>query len=146
MQKQRFFEELSAKYWNQSLTKECSRSEDQEGISLESLGGVFIATLFGLILAMITLAAEVLYYKKKHTFKTSLTKIITVREASPTKKIEMKKNNFPPPPSFKEATFGERKFPKEIAFGKTGFQPQKIFDAAYQEKLLQLQNKMEDTL
>lgn len=29
------------------------------------MGGVFIATLFGLALAMITLAGEVIYYRKK---------------------------------------------------------------------------------
>lgn len=32
---------------------------------MESLGGVFIATLFGLVLAMITLGFEVVYYRKK---------------------------------------------------------------------------------
>ena len=31
-----------------------------------SVGGVFIATLFGLALAMITLAGEVLYYRKRN--------------------------------------------------------------------------------
>lgn len=31
-----------------------------------SLGGVFIATLFGLALAMLTLAGEVLYYRKRN--------------------------------------------------------------------------------
>jgi len=31
-----------------------------------SIGGVFIATLFGLALAMITLAGEVLYYRKRN--------------------------------------------------------------------------------
>ncbi|CAG2055699.1 unnamed protein product [Timema podura] len=31
------------------------------------LGGVFIATLFGLALAMITLAGEIFYYKRKKT-------------------------------------------------------------------------------
>lgn len=35
-------------------------------------GGVFIATLFGLVLALITLAGEVLYYRKKQkTFKVN---------------------------------------------------------------------------
>ncbi|XP_017114553.1 uncharacterized protein LOC108137406 [Drosophila elegans] len=65
LQKDRFFEELKAKYWNQSNLRNCPLSEDQEGITLESLGGVFIATLFGLVLAMMTLGMEVLYYKKK---------------------------------------------------------------------------------
>ncbi|XP_076224221.1 ionotropic receptor 8a isoform X2 [Nomia melanderi] len=54
------------KYWNQTLKAQCMDSNDSEGITLESLGGVFIATLFGLALAMITLAGEVLYYRKKN--------------------------------------------------------------------------------
>lgn len=45
LQKDRFLEELRDQYWNQS---KCGRSDDSEGITLESLGGVFIATLVGL--------------------------------------------------------------------------------------------------
>jgi ionotropic glutamate receptor len=48
LQKKRFFEDLTAKYWNSSLKGDCANSDDSEGISLESLGGVFIATIFGL--------------------------------------------------------------------------------------------------
>lgn len=48
LQKDRFFEYLSAKYWNTSLRGSCERSDDSEGITLESLGGVFIATMVGL--------------------------------------------------------------------------------------------------
>ncbi|EZA57395.1 ObirIr8a [Ooceraea biroi] len=66
LQKDRYFETLAAKYWNQSLKAQCPNSDDNEGITLESLGGVFIATLFGLALAMITLAGEVLYYRKRN--------------------------------------------------------------------------------
>ncbi|XP_036139677.1 ionotropic receptor 25a isoform X3 [Monomorium pharaonis] len=65
LQKDRYFETLAAKYWNQTLKSQCPNSDDNEGITLESLGGVFIATLFGLALAMITLAGEVLYYRKR---------------------------------------------------------------------------------
>ncbi|KAL1516519.1 hypothetical protein ABEB36_000426 [Hypothenemus hampei] len=65
LQKDRFFEELQAKYWNHSAKGDCPSTDDNEGITLESLGGVFIATLFGLALAMITLAGEVLYYRRK---------------------------------------------------------------------------------
>ncbi|XP_053972088.1 ionotropic receptor 25a [Hylaeus volcanicus] len=65
LQKDRYFETLTSKYWNQSLKAQCLDSDDNEGITLESLGGVFIATLFGLALAMITLAGEVLYYRKR---------------------------------------------------------------------------------
>nr|XP_003700444.1 PREDICTED: glutamate receptor ionotropic, kainate 2 [Megachile rotundata] len=69
LQKDRYFETLASKYWNQSLKAQCMNSDDNEGITLESLGGVFIATLFGLALAMITLAGEVLYYRKRTTQK-----------------------------------------------------------------------------
>ncbi|KAF7269745.1 hypothetical protein GWI33_017263 [Rhynchophorus ferrugineus] len=65
LQKDRFFEQLQAKYWNHSAKGNCPSTDDNEGITLESLGGVFIATLFGLALAMITLAGEVIYYKRK---------------------------------------------------------------------------------
>nr|QHN69186.1 ionotropic receptor 4 [Sirex nitobei]QHN69198.1 ionotropic receptor 17 [Sirex nitobei] len=66
LQKDRYFEALASKYWNQSLKGMCPNSDDNEGITLESLGGVFIATLFGLALAMITLAGEVIYYRKRN--------------------------------------------------------------------------------
>lgn len=48
LQKERFFEDLTAKYWNSSLKGSCLKNDDSEGITLESLGGVFIATLVGL--------------------------------------------------------------------------------------------------
>lgn len=67
LQKDRYFETLAARYWNQSLKSQCPNSDDNEGITLESLGGVFIATLFGLALAMITLAGEILYYRKRQS-------------------------------------------------------------------------------
>ncbi|XP_058794707.1 ionotropic receptor 25a isoform X2 [Phymastichus coffea] len=66
LQKDRYFEQLSSKYWNQSLKGSCSNADDNEGITLESLGGVFIATLFGLALAMVTLAGEVIYYRRRN--------------------------------------------------------------------------------
>ncbi|XP_051160876.1 ionotropic receptor 25a-like isoform X13 [Leptopilina boulardi] len=66
LQKDRFFEGLNFKYWNSTLKRQCTDADDNEGITLESLGGVFIATLIGLALAMLTLAVEVLYNKKKN--------------------------------------------------------------------------------
>ncbi|CAG9833504.1 unnamed protein product [Diabrotica balteata] len=66
LQKRRYFESLQEKYWNHSAKGDCPSTDDNEGITLESLGGVFIATLFGLALAMITLAGEVFYYRRKH--------------------------------------------------------------------------------
>ncbi|XP_055688085.1 glutamate receptor 3 isoform X2 [Lutzomyia longipalpis] len=66
LQKDRVFENLKAKYWNNSIKGQCPDDDENEGISLESLGGVFIATLAGLAIALITLAGEVLYYKRKN--------------------------------------------------------------------------------
>lgn len=48
LQKEHFFEDLTAKYWNSSSKASCLKDDDSEGITLESLGGVFIATLVGL--------------------------------------------------------------------------------------------------
>lgn len=86
LQKDRFFEELKAKYWNTSNLQSCPLSEEQEGITLESLGGVFIATLFGLIVAMITLAVEVIYYQKKQK-KLALVTQVKPPELEPSSKI-----------------------------------------------------------
>lgn len=38
LQKDRYFETLASKYWNQSLKAQCPNSDDNEGITLESLG------------------------------------------------------------------------------------------------------------
>ncbi|KFB41372.1 hypothetical protein ZHAS_00008953 [Anopheles sinensis] len=70
LQKERFFESLTAKFWNNSARGQCPNTDDSEGITLESLGGVFIATLVGLALAMITLFGEVLYYRRKERART----------------------------------------------------------------------------
>jgi glutamate receptor, ionotropic, invertebrate len=48
LQKDRFFEDLKDKYWNSSLKGDCIYNDDSEGITLESLGGIFIATIVGL--------------------------------------------------------------------------------------------------
>ncbi|KAL4714293.1 hypothetical protein ACJJTC_009645 [Scirpophaga incertulas] len=69
LQKERFLEQLAGKYWNESARQLCPDADESEGITLESLGGVFIATLFGLGLAMVTLAWEVFYYKRKERKK-----------------------------------------------------------------------------
>ena len=79
LQKERFFENLQAKYWNHSNQGDCDQSDDNEGITLESLGGVFIATLFGLALAMITLAAEVFYYKRKQK-QEAMTAVVDLKK------------------------------------------------------------------
>ncbi|KAL7645343.1 UNVERIFIED_CONTAM: hypothetical protein RMT77_003729 [Armadillidium vulgare] len=64
LQKDRYFEALTAKYWNSTIRGECETDSDSEGINLQSLGGVFIATLIGLVLALIALAIEVMYYRR----------------------------------------------------------------------------------
>ncbi|XP_075215222.1 glutamate receptor 2-like [Lycorma delicatula] len=69
LQKDRYFESLTAKYWNSSNKGTCHNTDDYEGITLESLGGVFIATLFGSALAMITLGAEIIYHRRKKSTK-----------------------------------------------------------------------------
>lgn len=38
LQKDRYFETLAAKYWNQTLKAQCPNSDENEGITLESLG------------------------------------------------------------------------------------------------------------
>ena len=65
LQKERFFEVLQSKYWNTSKRHNCPVLDDTEGITLKSLGGVFIATLVGLVIAMITLVFEVYMQRKK---------------------------------------------------------------------------------
>ncbi len=65
LQKDRYFETLQSKYWNSSKLNDCPVLDDSEGITLQSLGGVFIATLIGLAIAMITLGVEVYMQKKK---------------------------------------------------------------------------------
>lgn len=83
LQKDRYFEGLTAKYWNHSLkAAECPTGDESEGITLESLGGVFIATLFGLALAMITLVIEVVYYRRRDAVEP------------------MNQQNVTPPPSY----------------------------------------------
>ena len=46
------------------MRSDCPILDDSEGITLRSLGGVFICTLFGLFIAMVVLVIEVLNMKK----------------------------------------------------------------------------------
>lgn len=64
LQKDRYFETLQGKYWNSSKKDDCPVLDDSEGITLQSLGGVFIATLIGLAIAMATLVVEVYMQRK----------------------------------------------------------------------------------
>lgn len=63
LQAERYFEGLTAKYWNASIGN-CEIDEN-EGMSLESLGGVFIVTIFGLLIAVVALIVEWIYYWRK---------------------------------------------------------------------------------
>ena len=84
----RVLEKLTQKYWNYTEYNKCSNNEDGEGITLQSLGGVFIATLFGLGLAMLTLFFEILYYRKKSNTR------INVKPFNISKKLYKKKSFF----------------------------------------------------
>nr|QKN21273.1 ionotropic receptor [Bactrocera dorsalis] len=145
LQKDRFFEDLKAKYWNMSRIKACSVNEEQEGISLESLGGVFIATLFGLGLAMVTLVLEIIYYRRKYSTMQRFSEITKVKPASGTsikqllpkkkskKRIAVwhtstsKRDNSPehktPPPAFDAVKFRGKKVPPNITLGGQVFKP-----------------------
>ncbi|CAG0903981.1 unnamed protein product, partial [Darwinula stevensoni] len=65
LQKDRFFETLQSQFWNSSKRGPCPNTNDSEGITLQSLGGVFIATLVGLAIAMATLGVEVYLQRKR---------------------------------------------------------------------------------
>ncbi|XP_033217570.1 ionotropic receptor 25a isoform X2 [Belonocnema kinseyi] len=111
LQKDRFFESLNFKYWNQTLKRQCANSDDNEGITLESLGGVFIATLVGLALAMITLAGEVMYYKKRSKTQDFKQKDVGGLQISERDLIKFSKQQFPEKLPFKAApiiAFGEK--------------------------------------
>merc|ERR1712088_856535 len=71
LQKDRYFETLYGRYWNSTLRSECPTLDDSDGITLRSLGGVFIGTLVGLVIAMLTLGVEIAYYKKKENTEVS---------------------------------------------------------------------------
>ncbi|XP_045505894.1 ionotropic receptor 25a [Colias croceus] len=91
LQKERFLEQLASKYWNETARQSCPDADESEGITLESLGGVFIATLFGLGLAMLTLAWEVFYYKRKEKNKIQALDANLEKEAFPDTKTLPKK-------------------------------------------------------
>ena len=80
LQQERFFETLSAKYWNSTLRKLCPILDDSEGITLSSLGGVFIATLVGLGVAMLVLIVEVYLNKRKE--KRSIGDVRSARQST----------------------------------------------------------------
>ena len=61
---------MNFRFWNSSWRASCPVLDDSQGITLYSLGGVFIATAVGLGLAMVVLVAEVMYYRKQDKLAT----------------------------------------------------------------------------
>ena len=123
LQIERFFELLTSKYWNASANAQCANSDDSEGITLESLGGVFIATLFGLALALVTLTVEIIYYRRKDR------KAVT-NASKKDQPFETKKS---PPPSYdKEDTVSGVKGRNrhEVTFGSQ-FVPASVSNPSY---------------
>ena len=61
--------------------------DDSQGITLYSLGGVFISTGVGLVIAMVVLVAEVMYYRKqdKPKIKSMKSTVGNFIRVSPTK-------------------------------------------------------------
>lgn len=114
MQKDRFFEMLTAKFWNNSAKGVCPNTDDSEGITLESLGGVFIATLFGLALAMVTLIAEIAYYRRKNAKENWMKVKPLVGKTKKDDDMTIKQIEYSPS--------DEKKFPKQVTIG-TNFVP-----------------------
>ncbi|XP_054709201.1 ionotropic receptor 25a-like [Uloborus diversus] len=74
---QRKLEGLKERWWNKNPAKvECDDSEQQsDGISIANIGGVFIVIFIGVVLALVTLAIEYWFYKKR---KHRNTRVVTV--------------------------------------------------------------------
>ena len=56
---------LSATYWDSTKRYTCPVLDDSRGITLRSLGGIFLATLCGLLLSLVTLGYEVWQQKRE---------------------------------------------------------------------------------
>lgn len=67
LQKVRYFETLTSRFWNSNLRGQCPIVDDSEGITLTSLSGVFISTSIGLVIAMIVLGFEVKFWRLQMT-------------------------------------------------------------------------------
>lgn len=80
--------------------------------SIFPTGGVFIATLFGLALAMITLAGEVLYYRKRNISQKGKQndKRTTVKDVENENKITIQKiaSKLQLKPASTDAFFGKQ--------------------------------------
>ncbi|XP_023336240.1 ionotropic receptor 25a isoform X2 [Eurytemora carolleeae] len=65
LQKDRFFEKVHSKFWNIGQRQACPVMNDNQGITLESLGGIFLTTLVGLALSVLMLIYEIYQEKKE---------------------------------------------------------------------------------
>ena len=54
----RFFETLHGKYWDSALRSDCDADAGYRGVSLDSLGGVFVVAGAGFLLAFASLAVQ----------------------------------------------------------------------------------------
>lgn len=132
LQKERYFEHLTNKYWNNSAKASCPNADDNEGITLESLGGVFIATLFGLALAMITLAIEVVYYKRRDAKEAAIIHI------KPLNSGNIIGDSTPPPSYQRDDVMRAKTFTERARFGRDEEQTsgQVAFITAYSRRSL----------
>ncbi|KAI5738536.1 hypothetical protein M8J77_008175 [Diaphorina citri] len=116
LQSDRYFEFLDSKYWNSTLKNEqCANDDESEGITLESLGGVFIATLFGLALAMITLVLEIFYHQKNRT--RHLKEPLTPGNIRPRPTLKVPKPKFKPQKSQNLLLGSQKRFEQRSLFG-----------------------------
>lgn len=68
MLNERYMEKLKESWWKKKIT--CSKVEDQQdGISIANIGGVFIVIFVGIGFACVTLFVEYWWYKYKHRSK-----------------------------------------------------------------------------
>ncbi|CAB3377521.1 Hypothetical predicted protein [Cloeon dipterum] len=92
LQRDRYLEELTSKHWNQSHRNTCEGDVKSEGISLESIGGIFIFTFIGLAMAFLIVLIEVLYQQRvmSRAKRTTRAMFATPPAASETKPGEFK--------------------------------------------------------
>lgn len=69
----RQLEGLKETWWNRNVNRKYCGADDEYtgGISIEDIGGVFIVIFSGILIALITLAAEYWYYKNKANSNSS---------------------------------------------------------------------------
>lgn len=65
LQESHLFELLTAKYWNHSNQEECIHLKEDEAISFESLGGVFVIVFVAMALSVFIMIRELCNKKNK---------------------------------------------------------------------------------